>query len=132
MRLRVGQGRLLRCIFSQKGFDRIAALSGDDNPIHVNPKFAVRTRFRKTMAHGVLLYGVISKAIGELIPGAVVLEQESIHPYPTYGGEEVIVWVGVTSIQREQKLAELDTFVIRRDGAMGLKGKVIAHLPEEC
>jgi len=122
----------LRCIFAQRDFDRIAALSGDYNPIHTEPEFAARTRFKKTVAPGVLLYGMISRAAGELIPGAVILELESMYPYPTYCGEEVLVWVGVASIQPEQRLAELDAYVIKPDGSMGLKGKVVVRLPEGC
>ena len=38
-------------------FDRFARLSGDDNPIHVDPAFSARTRFGRTVAHGMLLYG---------------------------------------------------------------------------
>jgi len=129
MEVRVGQGRILKCVFSQKDFDRTAALSGDDNPVHVDPEFAARMRFGKTAAHGVLLYGMISRVIGELIPGAILLEQESVHPFPTYAGEEVMVWAGVTAIQPEQGLAELDTYVIKQDGSIGLKGKALARLP---
>jgi acyl dehydratase len=44
--------------FTQAEFDAFARLSGDDNPIHVDPEFSARTRFGRTVAHGMLLYGV--------------------------------------------------------------------------
>ena len=46
-------------IFTQDDFVRFARLSGDDNPIHVDAKFASTTRFGKTVAHGMLLYSVL-------------------------------------------------------------------------
>ena len=41
---------------TQDAFDRFAALSGDDNPIHVDPDFSARTRFGRTVSHGMLIY----------------------------------------------------------------------------
>ena len=51
MPLESGQAATLRRRFSQADFDRFARLSGDDNPIHVDPRFAARTRFGRTVAH---------------------------------------------------------------------------------
>jgi len=56
------------CRLTQRDFDRFAELSGDDNPIHVDPAFAARTRFQKPVAQGMLLYGLICRAIGLLLP----------------------------------------------------------------
>jgi len=130
MQLQLGQGRILKYTFSQRDFNRTAALSGDDNPIHVNPEFAAKTRFGKTVAHGVLLYGMICRALGTLIPGGMPLEQELIFPGPTYTDEELIVWVVVTGLQPEHKLAELDTYIIKQDGSLGLKGRAVVRLPQ--
>jgi len=41
---------------TQADFDAFAAVSGDDNPIHVDPEFSAHTRFGRTVAHGMLLY----------------------------------------------------------------------------
>lgn len=43
---------------TQSDFDRFARLSGDDNPIHVDPAFSKRTRFGRTVAHGMLLFSI--------------------------------------------------------------------------
>ena len=56
--------------FTQADFDQFAALSGDDNPIHVDPDYAATTRFGSTVAHGMLLYGVICGLIDEDFPGS--------------------------------------------------------------
>ena len=54
--LEIGQSAIAERVFSQSDFDRFAALSGDDNPIHVNPEFAARSRFGRPVCHGMLLY----------------------------------------------------------------------------
>jgi len=128
MEYQVGHGKMLRHTFSQEDFDRIAVLSGDDNPIHVDPDFAAKTRFKKTVAHGMLLYGMVSRVIGDFVPGGIPIEQELMFPAPTYTDEEVIIWVVVTSALKEKKALELDTFVIKADGNLGLKGRAVIGL----
>ncbi len=129
MDLRVGSGSILRCCFTQDDFNRVARLSGDDNPIHTDPQFCSTTRFHKTVAHGALLWGMISRVLGNLAPGAVQQEQESIHPFPCFAGEELIIWVGVSALRRETNQAELETLIIKQDGSLGLKGKLLVNLP---
>jgi len=72
---------------TQEEFDRFARLSGDDNPIHVDPDFSARTRFGRTVAHGVYLYSILRGLTGRLVPGGRQLRQEVRFPAPTYAGE---------------------------------------------
>ena len=50
-------------VLTQGDFDRFAALSRDDNPIHCDPVFARGTHFGATVAHGMFLYGLICGAL---------------------------------------------------------------------
>ncbi|MGI9341554.1 MAG: MaoC/PaaZ C-terminal domain-containing protein, partial [Gammaproteobacteria bacterium] len=68
-------------------FDDFAALSGDDNPIHVDPEFSARTRFGRTVSHGMLLYTVLRGLVDRLLPGATQLFQDLKFPAPTYADE---------------------------------------------
>jgi acyl dehydratase len=75
-------------VLLQADFDRFATLTGDDNPIHCDPAFAAQSHFGATVAHGMLLYGCICKALTEQIgPGVVQLEQTLMFPNPTYVGD---------------------------------------------
>jgi len=69
--------------FSQADFDAFARLSGDDNPIHVDPAFSARTRFGKTVAHGALLCSVLRGLVEELVPGGRQLRQSTMYPAPS-------------------------------------------------
>lgn len=79
-------------VLLQSDFDRFAKLSGDDNPIHCDPAFAAKSHFGATVAHGMLLYGCISKALTEQVgPGVVQMEQTLMFPNPTYVGDRLRV-----------------------------------------
>ena len=78
--------------FTQDDFDRFGRLSGDLNPIHVDPAFSARTRFGKTVAHGMMLFSVISAAIARSIGGPVVITgQELTFPAPTFAGTDLLL-----------------------------------------
>ena len=79
-------------VLLQTDFDRFAALTGDDNPIHWDPAFAATTHFGATVAHGMMLYNCICKALTEQIgPGVVQLDQSLMFPNPTYVGDRLQV-----------------------------------------
>jgi acyl dehydratase len=80
-----------RRALTQGDFDRFAALSGDDNPIHVDPDYAAASRFGRPVAHGMLLYSVICGVLGEVFPGAVQVSQTLMFPAPTFAGEDLTV-----------------------------------------
>jgi len=75
--------------FSQADLDRFAALSGDHNPIHVDPEFAARARFGRTVAHGLLLNTVLRGLVETLAPGARQLSQELMFPAPSFVDESL-------------------------------------------
>lgn len=86
-----------RRLLLQSDFDRFAALTGDDNPIHCDPAFAANSHFGATVAHGMLLYGCICRGLAELIPGAgaVQLEQTLMFPNPAFADDAIVVGLAV-------------------------------------
>ncbi|MDX2234485.1 MAG: MaoC/PaaZ C-terminal domain-containing protein [Hyphomonadaceae bacterium] len=78
---------VLERTLTQEDFDLFASLSGDDNPIHVSPEFSARTRFGRTVSHGVLLLSVLRGLADRLVPGARQIEQSVMYPAPTFAGE---------------------------------------------
>ena len=132
MNVQVGQVVSIERVFVQDDFDRFAALSGDDNPIHVDAEFAARTAFGKTVAHGMLLYGAVCGVLGTRLTGlgTVQLEQELMFPNPTYVGEQVVIRLEVTEFQPDEGLADLTTVITTKpDGGVGLQGRTFVRLP---
>ncbi|MFI6705516.1 AMP-binding protein [Nonomuraea sp. NPDC050478] len=93
----------------QRDFDRFAALTGDDNPLHVDPGYAATTRFGGTVAHGMLLFALIRTAVRRHHPRAELLTQRLTFPAPTRAGERVTVTARASA-------DELDLTVTRADG----------------
>jgi len=73
----------------QADFDAFARLSGDDNPIHVDPDFSARTRFGRTVSHGMLLYTRVFAHLQALFPGRPQRLQSLMFPNPAYADEEL-------------------------------------------
>lgn len=124
MNLKTGQRYSTDRVFTQRQFDRFAALSGDDNPIHVDPAFAARTKFGHTVAHGMFLYANLARALGEMAPGAFQREQELMFPAPTFTGEIVQLALAVTE-RPDESAARLATRVVRPDGLAGCEGQTL-------
>ncbi len=92
-------------VFSQEDFDRFARLTGDDNPIHVDPEFAAKTRFGKTLCHGMLLFSTLNSAIRrEFARFEPEIEGiELVFPGPTYVGDEMKIDLEVVATLESQR-----------------------------
>ncbi|ADZ71971.1 MaoC family dehydratase [Polymorphum gilvum] len=75
----------------QADFDAFARVSGDDNPIHVDPDFSARTRFGRTVSHGMLLYTRLHGLVGRHWPGRAQAFQALMFPNPAYADEELVL-----------------------------------------
>ena len=121
----------LKCSFTQKDFDRFADLTGDNNPIHVDPEFSARTRFGKTVAHGMLLYSTICRVLSTQYPGPGLLQvkQDMMFQNPTYTDTEITIKIEVVDLQPSQQLAKLSTVIGLPDGKLACDGSTTVHLP---
>jgi len=74
---------------SQQEFDLFARISGDDNPIHVDPEFSARTAFGRTVSHGMLIYTKLWGGLTASYPEIKQTGQSMMFPNPCYTGEPV-------------------------------------------
>lgn len=121
----VGQVVTMKRVFHQADFDQFAQLSGDDNSIHVDPDFAAQTRFGRTVAHGMLLYGVICGLLSTHFPGARQVEQTFMFPAPTFTDEEVTVRAEVVAITAARQQARLTTTITNATGELTCEGESV-------
>lgn len=134
MSFQVGDVFTARRIFTQADFNRFAALSGDDNPIHVDAAFAAQTRFGRPVAHGMLLYGVICGLLGRYFPAARQLEQNLTFTAPTYAGEPMAIRLEVTEMLPAARRVRVKTVISNPNGALVCDGETILQwdaLPPE-
>ncbi|HZZ52859.1 MAG TPA: MaoC family dehydratase, partial [Trebonia sp.] len=72
----------------------IYRLSGDRNPLHVDPKFAARGGFSQPILHGLCTYGVTGRALLHALCGsdpARFLSMSGRFSHPVLPGESLIV-----------------------------------------
>ena len=78
---------------SEADIRAFAELSGDRNPVHVDPAFAQRTAFRGCIAHGMLVQSIASGLMWQtgVFVGTVVAVQEARASFvgPVRPGDEV-------------------------------------------
>ncbi|MGH2523072.1 MAG: MaoC family dehydratase [Anaerolineales bacterium] len=125
--LKIGHAVMVSRVFAQEDFNRFAALSGDDNPIHVDPEFSARTRLGKTVCHGMLLYGTICGALSAHFPGVRQLEQELMFPNPTFVGEAVTVRLEVVEVWPAARVARLKTLITKASGEVTCEGQTLVY-----
>lgn len=104
-RLHVGQVFSLTRTVSEQDLVEFSALTGDSNPLHLDPDFASTTAFSRPLVHGVLVNGLISALLGSHSPGCVLLKQEIRFPAPLFTGEPV-------SAQAQVQRVRLSTAVV--------------------
>ena len=113
-------------VLTQDDFNRFAVLSGDNNPIHVDPEFSARTRFGKTVAHGMFLYSLVCGVLAKHFPSALQVSQDLMFPAPSFVGEEITISARVLEINAN--VARVETIVTRPNGEIGLQGETTLEL----
>jgi 3-hydroxybutyryl-CoA dehydratase len=80
--------------------DAFAAVTGDENPVHLDEAYAAATQFKGRIAHGMLSAGYISAVLGTQLPGpgAIYVSQTLSFRRPVRIGDEVTAEVTVTAI----------------------------------
>lgn len=108
------------CEFTQADFDRFAELSGDHNPIHVDPGYARGTAFGATVAHGMLLFSRLRALMEHAYPGKRLQAQELMFPAPSYAGETLALTLDGAPDAHGH--VDLRMQVRKADGRLGLDG----------
>ena len=110
-----------------------AAVSGDVNPVHLDPDFAASTQFERCIAHGMLSGAIISAAIAMKLPGpgTIYLSQSMSFRRPVYPGDTVTVHLEVTEINARRGFVTLDCRVLNQNGKAVVTGIAEVKAPTE-
>ncbi|WP_237057370.1 MaoC/PaaZ C-terminal domain-containing protein [Microbulbifer sediminum] len=117
-------------VLTQDDFNRFADLSGDHNPIHVDPEYSAATRFGATVSHGMLLFTVLRGLVQAHYPGARLESQDLKFPAPAYTGERLTATL-VPGAPAVDGCIELVTRITRGEEKVCLEGRCRLVLSEE-
>lgn len=122
--LAVGARATLEHTFTASEVAEFARLSGDTNPIHLDPEAARRAGFEREVVHGVLVTGLISRVLGTQLPGpgTILLQQQLRYLRPVYPDQPVRAFVEVTTAREDKPVFGLRTWV--EAGEVVLEGEV--------
>lgn len=89
---------------TREAIDRFAALTGDDNPLHVDSDYAAESVFGEPVAHGMLTAGAVSAALADLPGDVVYVSQDLEFTRPVTPGETVVAEVEVIEELSDDRL----------------------------
>ncbi len=124
--MEIGQSFSLTTVASEQIVQDIARVSGDMNPIHLNEEYAKQSVFGRRIAHGLFCLNIISKIIGNYLPGggAILVSQSFHYQKPVYIGETIETVVIVKKILSGEKYA-LSTICRNQKKEVVLEGESI-------
>ena len=113
--------------------EAFAAISGDHNPLHLDPEYAATTAFGECIAHGMLTGALISAAIAMQLPGpgSVYLSQNIQFRAPVMLGDTLTVTLTVTDKHAKRPWVTLQCEVANQDGKAVAKGEAQVTAPTE-
>ncbi|WLD59303.1 MaoC/PaaZ C-terminal domain-containing protein [Salinispirillum sp. LH 10-3-1] len=114
---------------SQADFDQFARLSGDDNPIHVDPIFAASTVFGATVSHGMLLFSLVRGVVQQHFPNSRLRHQDLMFANPAYADETLTIQL--RSMPATPSSLTLNTEIRKANGTLCLEGQCTLTLPTE-
>ncbi len=109
-----------------------AAVSGDVNPVHLDPEFARNTIFKERVAHGMWSGSLISATLATVIPGpgTVYLEQTLKFKRPVKLGDILTVTITV-SRKEEKNRVVFDCKVVNQEDLLVVEGEAKVIAPTE-
>jgi acyl dehydratase len=110
--------------FSQSQVQRFAEVTGDNNPVHLDEKYAAGTPFKRPIMHGFLSGSVFSKVFGTIYPGegTIYLEQQMIFKRPMFAGQSYVARFSITAVNPEKGTIHVDCSVEDSDNRVCLQG----------
>jgi 3-hydroxybutyryl-CoA dehydratase len=128
--LHVGLEASLERVVSHNDVVSFADVSGDRNPVHLDPAYAAKTQFGGCITHGMLTASYISAVFGMQLPGpgAIYISQTLNFKAPVRVGDRVHTTVTVVELFAAKRRARFECQCLV-DGKAVLAGEAILLVP---
>ena len=127
MKLKVGDTASLSKTITDEDVRAFAALTGDNNPVHLDEKFASGTRFGRRIAHGMFGASLISAVLGTELPGtgSIYLSQTLQFLAPVYLDDTLTARVTATKVREDKPIVTLETVCENQRGETLIRGEAV-------
>ncbi len=113
-KIAIGQTYKKEFMYTQEQVNEFARISGDTNPIHLDPVYAATTIFKKPIMHGMIGAGAISSIIGTHMIGSIYMSQNLSFRRPMFVDNTYEAVVTVKEINKEKHIATLTTNILEK------------------
>lgn len=109
---KVGHKASVTKTFSEDDVVSFSLLSGDENPIHFDQKYASRSKFKKRIVQGPFVAALFGGVLGSEVPGpgTIYLNQNTNFKAPVFIGDTVKAHVEIISIRKDKPIIKLRTW----------------------
>ncbi|MCY0966730.1 MaoC/PaaZ C-terminal domain-containing protein [Parathalassolituus penaei] len=117
----------------ERDLQLFAAVSGDHNPLHLNPEYAATTQFKGQIAHGMYSGALISAGLAMELPGpgTVYMGQNLAFKRPIMIGDTITVKLTVKEKIDKKGLVIFDTTLTNQSGKVVVTGEATVIAPTE-
>lgn len=117
-------------VITEQMINDFAENTYDKNPVHLNEEFASGTIFKKRIAHGMLIGGLISSILGNDFPGngTIYLNQTMTFRKPIFIDETVDIVIEVVEVMEKGWLSLTTNCFV--DDIMVIEGSAIVIPPK--
>ncbi|MCL6414629.1 MaoC family dehydratase N-terminal domain-containing protein [Aestuariirhabdus sp. Z084] len=131
--LEIGSSATFERTLEERDLVLFAAVSGDVNPLHLDPEFASTTQFGERIAHGAWSGSLISAALANVMPGpgTVYLGQNLKFQRPVKLGDRLTVQLEVKEKKERRHQVTFITQVVNQDGKTVVSGEAQVMAPTE-
>ena len=125
MSLAVGQKARRSATLTADHVRKYSEITGDYNPLHVDPAFAAGTRFKKLIVQGGLTSGLLNAIVAMDLPGpgTVFLETRWRFTNPVFVGDTITAEVEILEVHPSKPVSRIGARIVRTDGEVVLEGE---------
>lgn len=121
----IGQSETFKKNLSSKDIDVFSKISGDTNPLHIDPAYAKEKGFKENISHGLLASSFFSTLVGIYLPGKYALLHTidiSFHK-PIFPNSILSIYGEVTNKHDAFKIIEIKASISANKSTM-IKAKI--------
>ena len=130
--LHEGQDCRFEATVTESMMDAFRALSGDSNPLHEDPAFALSAGFPGVVVFGLLSSALYSRLVGVYMPGRFALLHGLDLDFvkPVFPGEKLIVSGEIVHLSQAYRRIEIRARIVNGEGKVVSRAKIRAGLHE--
>ena len=127
MKFKIGEIASQQKKFTEEEVLNFSRLTGDNNPIHFDKKYAAQSRFGQRIVQGPLVISLVGGILGSKLPGpgTIYMKQTTSFIRPAYINEHLTAKVEIIKIREDKPILTLRTWVENEKREVVVDGEAV-------